>query len=255
MADAVLEVSLAGVRFDGAFQARSGFVIAPDGFTGWSESPSATQNGGDRPNSHGSFDVPMYRRSRVIGLSGHVLADGPYELEDMRDTLTGLLSDGEREPLYVQTVAGVRWANVRVVTARAVELDKRTASFTVQMVAADPRRYGDMNKFGPDTGFQVFHHGNTPAIPIIRVTGSMPSGYKITGPGGREYVVSQALSSGQTHEIRMRTGWLYRNGALQRSAVSRMQTWAIPRGQAVSMSLVPVSGTGQMTVLLPDTWM
>ena len=102
---------------------------------------------------------------------------------------------------------------------------------------------------------QVMHRGNTPGIPTIRVTGTMPSGYTINGPGGREYVVEQALTAGQTHEIRMRTGWLYRNGSLQRSAVSRMQTWAIPSASLTTMTLDPVSGSGQMTVLLHDTFM
>lgn len=255
MSEAVLEVRLAGVHFNGNSRASSGFVIEPGGLTGWAESPSGTDNGGQRTNAHGSYDVPMYRAARPLTLSGHVLADSPYDLEKMRDRITGLLSDGESGELVVQTVADVRRAKVRVVTARAPELDKQTASFIVQMIAADPRRYGDPNSFGPGTSLQVSHRGNTVAIPTIRVTGSMPSGYKITGPGGREYVVSQGLSSGQTHEIRFRTGWLYRNGALQRSAVSRMQTWAIPPGGRTSMGLVPVSGSGQMTVEVPDTFM
>lgn len=255
MSDALLEMRVAGVQFTGSPLARSGFVIAPDGLTGWAESTAGRDNGGDRPNAHGSFDVPMYRQARSITATGHILADSPEELEAMRDRITGLLSDGESGRLAVQTVNDTRWADIRVVSARAPEIDKRTASFIVQMVAADPRRYGEVNPFGPGTSLQVFHRGNTPAIPTIRVTGSMPSGYKITGPGGREYVVSQALSGGQTHEIRMRTGWLYRNGALQRAAVSRMQTWAIPPGVVASMGLVPVSGSGQMEVLLPNTFM
>lgn len=255
MSDALLEVRLAGVHFNGNPRAGSGLVIAPGGLTGWSESPSGTDNGGQRPNAHGAFDVPMYRAARAITLSGHVLAESPYDLEKMRDRITGLLGDGESGELVVQTVADARRANVRVVTARAPELDKQTASFIVQMVAADPRRYGEPNPFGPDTSLQVSHRGNTLGIPTIRVTGSMPSGYKITGPGGREYVVSQGLSSGQVHEIRFRTGWLYRNGALQRSAVSRMQTWAIPPDGRTAMSLVPVSGSGQMEVEVADTFM
>lgn len=255
MSEAILKVRLAGVPFDGDPRAVSGFVIEPGGLSGWSESPSGTDNGGARPNAHGNYDVPMYRTARALSLTGHLLADDPHSLEEMRDRITGLLSDGERGELQVETVAGIRRANVRVVTARAPEIDKTTASFIVQMVAADPRRYGEPNPFGPGTSLQVFHRGNTLAIPTIRVTGSMPSGYKITGPGGRECVVSQGLSSGQTHEIRMRTGWLYRDGALQRAAVTRMQTWAIPPAQQVSMRLVPVSGSGRMEVELPDTFM
>lgn len=256
MMEPVLNVTVGGIRFEGSPSLLSGFVIGPDGLTGWDEStPGREGAGGDRPNAHGSFDPRMYRSGRSITLTGHILAENPLQLEAMKLRLTSILSEGEKGRLEVERVNDTLWAFVRVTSARAVDLDGRTASFIVQMVAADPRRYGTLTVFGPGSSVSVNHRGNTHAIPTIVVTGSMPSGYAINGPGGKQYRVTQGLAAGQTHEIRMRNGWLYRDGDLQFGAVSRAQIWTIPPYGNTTISLDPVSGSGQIQVRVRKTIM
>lgn len=255
MPDSLLNVRIGGIEFEGDPRSDHGYVIEPGGLSGWDESTPGRQSGGERPNAHGAFNVPLFRTARTITVTGHILARSGFEFEHMKERLTGLGADGTRPRLQVEKLLGTMWTDVRVMSARTVDMDARTGSFIVQMVANDPRRFRELNEFGPGTSLSVFHRGNTVGIPVIRVTGTMPSGYTINGPNGRSYVVTQALTSGQEHEIRMRTGWLYRNGAVQRTAVSRMETWGIPAGQPVAMSLTPASGSGQMTVSQYDTFM
>lgn len=249
-------VNLGGIIFEEwPVDLDESYAIAPGGLSGWDESTAGRQAGGDRPTSHGMFDGVMYRTGRAVTLTGTVLARHAGMLREMRDRLTGVGADGKLVRLQVNWGGLVRWADVRVVSARAPEIDETTAEFIVSMTAADPRRYGPAQVFGPATTVTVRHRGNTMAIPTVTVTGSMPSGYKVTGPGGREYVVSQALLAGQTHQIDMRTGWLYRDGVLQRQAVTKAQRFSIPVATDAVVTLVPVSGSGLITVGVADTFM
>lgn len=254
----MLEVRLDGVELkDWPNTIEQGFVIERKGLSGWFESTEGrSAGGGDRPAGHGAFDVPILRSGRAITVTGHILARTQTELESMQDQLTGLLGDGQSGELEVQTDTGTKSASVRVMSARAPEHDERTAAFILQLFAADPRRYGVTRTKGPATSANPTHKGGAIAAPRIRVTGAMPSGYRINGPGGRSYVVTQALAAGQTHEIDMETGFLFRNGVWQKSATSRAETWGVPPGVASTpMTLVPVSGSGLMTVFTKDTWM
>lgn len=253
----MLNVRLAGLTFeDWPRRADRAYVIEPGGLTGWDESTDGRSNGGDRPSAHGGFDVPIFRSQRVVTVTGSILADTQKRLVHMQDRLTGLLSEGGVGRLQVTTDADVKWTDVRVHSARCPALDERTARFSVQLLAADPRRYRSTNTFGPAVTVTPLHLGAAIAVPKITVTGNMPGGYRINGPGGRQYVVTQGLAAGQTHEIDMETGWLTLNGVWQRAGVSRAETWGIRPGRPQeAMTLVPVSGSGLMTVRVIDTFM
>lgn len=232
------------------------FILAKQGLAGWDESTNGRDNGGDRPTEHGKYDVPLLRSGRAITVTGTILADSQQKLEALRDKITALGADGQAVRFMVEKPGEHRYANVRVVSAKTIDIDPTTASFVLQLVAADPRRYGDTRQYGPDTTVGARHFGTTQAIPTIYIKGSMPAGYRILGPGGREFRVRQPLVSGQLHEIRMRTGWLYRDGVLQAGAVTRAQLWTIPPGKGFTdTTIVPNSGTGQIEVRVRDTFM
>lgn len=254
----MLEVRLDGVEMKGREKnLEQGISIGPRGLAGWFESTAGRPaGGGDRPSAHGAFDVPVLRAPRAITISGNILARTQTELESMQNQIICLFADGQAGALEVQTDSGTKSAIVRVQSAKAPETDERTASFIIQLTAADPRRYGETRTKGPATSVNPTHKGRAIAAPRIQVTGAMPSGYRIDGPGGRAYVVTQPLAAGQTHVIDMETGFLYLNGVWQESGTSRAETWGVPPGVASTpMTLVPVSGAGLMTVFTKDTWM
>ncbi|MEQ6899016.1 hypothetical protein [Microbacterium sp. KR10-403] len=174
----------------------------------------------------------------------------------MRAQLTGLLADGGPGRLTVGSEGDSQWADVRLSGRTAVKVRGSTrtdAAFQVSFWAPDMRKYGELRSL-PGSTVQAYQYGNFPATPVIEVTGSMPSGYMVASQG-RQFVVNQALSSGQTHRIDLARGWLYRGSTLQSGAVDVAESFTVPGGgKPVSVVLTPVSGSGQMTVKVTDTY-
>lgn len=252
----VLSITLQQLRFESSPADRDdAFLIGPEGITGYYESTAMRGHGSDRPLGHGGFDVPVFQTSRPIQWPGHILASSGFAAAKKRDLLTGVLAEGQSGVLSVENDDGVTWASVRLVAARPGSTYGTAVPYLMQVIAADPRRYGPQAEDFVGSSVDVFHYGNVTASPVITVTGAMPSGYSILGPEGRVYTVTQALTSGHEHRIVMRTGFLYRDGVLQRGAVSRADTWGAPAGVKTTLELDPVSGSGSMDVQVPATYM
>lgn len=243
------QLRLGGLEFDGGEGDYRYTIATVSGL----ESVGIRREDTARPNAHGSFPSQGFFDARRVSWSGLVLTHSAGEQEHAIRALSGLLGGGT-ERLTAQGPSTV-WTDVRRVSVEARILrPEETASYSIVVEAPDPLLYGETATFGPATSVPVFHYGNTDAAPVVTITGTMPSGYRVNGPGGAQYIVSQALTAGQTHRIDFNTGWLYRNGVLQQGAVSRAQTFTISPGVASTMSLTPVSGSGLMTVKLTDTF-
>lgn len=231
-----------------------GLFVEKDGFTGWESGTEVRRDEVVIPGGHGSFDTPGLLSARVVSISGYAIARSQEKLGHLRGMLTGAGAAGDKLRIIVDLQGETLWADGRL-TGQPSFVDSggvRRARFQTQFWFPDPRKYGDTRTSASGAG--AFHYGNFPASPVITVTGSMPSGYTITGPVGRTYVVTQALTSGHAHRIDMRTGRLYLDGVLQVGAVSVGQTWAVPGGAAVVHTLTPVSGTGVLSVAVTDTF-
>ncbi len=256
----MLRIRVGGVtilgRPDGSSSKPKGLFVGPDGFAGWDDGPDLRREAVDRPGQHGQFDMPVFNGSRVVSIDGHALAWSESELGHLRDLIMGLGAFGDLLRLTVDHQGSTRWADVRrgakpTFQDAGIRFGLLRARFAIHFVAPNPRKFGETREF--PAGAAAFHYGNFPASPEIVVTGPKAGGYTITGPGGRQYVVTQALASGQTHRIDMSTGWLYLNGALQSGAVSQARTWAIPPGTSAVHTIT--GGTGSMAVRLTDTFM
>ena len=229
------------------------YVIEPQGLRGWFEGVGYRAEQTDRPGAHGAFDVPTYAGSRVVTLSGSIIADSVERLDHMRARLTGLLSEGTRGRIEVDGAGGTTWADVRLTgqTSVSTETTDLEARFQVQFWAADPRRYGVTRTAGEGSSAVVSHMGNFPAAPVLTVFGNSPGGYTLSGPGGRQFVVTRQLVGFAPHEVDMASGWLSVGGVVQTGAVGRADTWSVPPGQRVSMS---VSGGLSLTAKTLDTF-
>lgn len=241
-----------GMTFEGGVQAGTAYTLAwVTGFSG----AEVDRERVDRENAHGRFPAPGFLPGRPIAWGGLILAESPAELDHAIRVLTGssgvdgtdrLVAQGDRT-LWVD-VESVRIPDPTVLVPGSI------ASYEVRVEAPGAFLYGDRNTFGPGTSVPVHHYGNAAAVPVIEVTGTMPSGYTVTGPSGAQFIVSQALTSGQTHRLDFDNGWLYRNNVLQQGGVSRAETFVIKPGSPATLTLSPVSGSGQMTVKVPDTF-
>lgn len=251
-----LKVTIAGLDLLG--QGSNGFVISPDGFDGWDDGVSMRQENTARPQAHGSFDLPVYQDARTVSITGNAFADSPRELLRLGNRLTGLLAGGQSGRIQVERYGDVQWADGRLAaqTKFTERGGQNCASFQVQIWCPDPRKFGNSQDFSVALGSQaaVFHRGNYDAAPSIRVSGLMPSGYTLTGPGGRRFVVTRSAGSGESHLIDMNTGILKVNGSVVTGGVSVADTILIPPGSSTTIGLSAPSGTGTSTVTVLDTY-
>src|SRR5690554_4546514 len=189
----MLRVRIGQMVFHGF--ADDGFVLEPGGFKGWDDGVDVRRDMTDRPGAHGSFDVPGFLDSRVVALSGFCFADSEERLSWFRSQLTGLGANGDSFRVVVDHHGSTLWADARLASKPLFEADGGHASarFEIQFWFADPRKFGESRTFGPAASITAHHYGNFPSAPVLTITGASASGYTITGPGGRQFVVTRAL--------------------------------------------------------------
>lgn len=247
----MLRVRVGHLVFEGLTS--DGLLIGPDGFSGWDSGTDSKGQSVPRDDSDGDYDLPVYRQSRIVSISGQGLADSDAQLVHMGAQLTGLGSSGQLVRLIVDHHGSTTWADARVVSQ--TQWDERgghrVADFQIQFKCADPRKFGETRTFA--SGEAAFHYGNFPATPQITVSGSRPSGYTVNGPDGKRFVVTRALTAGNPHSIDMNTGLLRVNGVLVFGGVTVAETWAIPAGRQVIHTLTG-SGSGDLSVKVADTY-
>lgn len=250
-----------GLTFDGGEKISTPYTLAT--MTGFGGVGIKREKVG-RESAHGNFSAPGFLEARPIGWGGLILTDSPEDQDRAIRALSGMRGLKEASRLVSQG-AKTRWADVERADIPDPEIlvYGKIASYKCSVEAPDPFLYGETHTFVGNQWtnggkvetvpmWSVFHYGNADAIPSITITGAMPSGYSVVGPGGT-FIVSQALTAGVTHRLDFRNGWLFRNEVLQRAAVTRAETFVIPPGIPSTVSLVPASGTGVMTVKVLDT--
>lgn len=232
----------------------NGFLISPDGITGWDSAPSSRRTDAVRVGGHGSFGAPSFLNGRLVSLSGTVLADSESQLLHFLDLLASLPARGHR--MTVQDARGSRWCDVVVEGEPQVSRTggDREAGYQVQFFAANPRKFGEEREFvSSGSSVAAFHYGNFDADPVFEVSGFV-NGYRITGPSG-SYTVPGPKAASTVDRIDFGTGAFTRNGVPVTRAPSAVRRWAVPAGERVSWRVQPIgSGTGSARMLLTDTW-
>lgn len=246
-------------RPDDGNPAPVGLYVGKGGFTGWDDGAEVRGNAAPRPGKRGMFDLPSLLGGRAISITGWALAASEAELGWWRSVVTGLGADGEPVRFTVDHQGQTLWADARIEgTPRFLDTGIRhgmhRASFLMQFSVAKGLKYGETNSAGPAASVVTLNYGNFAASSLIEVTGSMPSGYTINGPLGRKYTVTQALTTGQKHLIDMANGRLFLNGVQQFKKTTARSVWAVPGGGSVPITITPVSGSGLIKALTPNTY-
>lgn len=252
-----LIVTVGFLPFYGKYHAvRDGFYIQD--FDGWEDGVVMRRNSHPFPQNHGGFDVPSFMDERKVEMSGLCYAKSWAVIGYRALMFTGALSKGTLSPVTVEQDDNVLRGQAQLgdhqqPTFKRVHGGRPLAKFEMPMTFPDPRKYGDTLTYGPGTSVTAWQYGNFSATPIYTVTGSMPDGYSIFGPEGREYRVNLALTTGHTHTINMATGALRVDGVLVFGKVTRDDTWACPSGVKTTATLTPVSGTGLIAAAVRET--
>lgn len=212
---------------------RDGFYVDADGYTGYDDGVDMRQEQTFLPLAAGSFDVPAYGGSRMLGVAGRCYASSLEKLEWYRGAFTGLGAQGDSIQVTVTNRGLTTWAhgNLSKATFAVVPGGACFAKYHLSMWLPNPRRFGDTRVFA--SGQSSFHRGNFPADPVHTVTGANAAGYTINGPAGKAFVVTQPLVSGHPHVIDMATGLLTIDGAVISGGVSQATTWQVGPGQQV----------------------
>lgn len=247
------DVHIFGRPLDG--RPLDGLYVVKNGFEGWDDGTDARREQIPRPGQHGEFDLPVLQGARVVSISGVALAPSKERLEHLRSVVTGLGATGDRLQLTVAHRGETRWAVARrggkPQFTDSGRIGRRLrASIFLQFVCADPRQYGETRLFGPAAAIGAHHRGNFSAFPVLTVAGASAGGYTVNGPDGRRYIVTTPLVAGTPHTIDMATGRLRIGGTTVIGGVSRSQTWTIPPGREVSMSVT----AGTLAAAVPDTF-
>ncbi|MDJ1113241.1 hypothetical protein [Microbacterium dauci] len=208
--------------------------------------------------SDGELDLPNDRTGpRIITLTGFAYGRTMWELGRLLIALSGALAERNDVGPFDWLEFGERFSTlVRRGTNAPARRRGSTgfADFTIRFRAPSQRVYGaSRGLIGPASAITLENRGNFHTLPIITITGNMPGGYQLTA-AGFEYVVEQALAPGQTHTVDMRDRILLRNGVAQPGAVSKAERIAIPAGHLRTITLDPVSGSGQISAVEFDTY-
>lgn len=244
----MLEIRVAGLEIRGSVRSRArvrGLVVKPEGFQGWEGMSSTRREALARAVQHGEHDTPVRLGSRVVTVDGWVLGETELDVSELSDSLTGLFA-AERTRVTISHKEKTLWAFGRAVLAECDDSghDPLTSEFQLQLVFADPRRYGDTvslpgdrldppNPAATATSIPVFHRGNFPAYPVVEIP-TAPAAYSISA-AGKTFTVTGATAGG-THEVNLRNGRVYRNG-VEMPGVGKGDLWVVPARAVVTHTL------------------
>ncbi|MEF2979110.1 hypothetical protein [Subtercola sp. YIM 133946] len=236
-----------------------GFFI--EKWKGWG--PVATKRSiTKRSNAAGSFPTQGYPDDRTLIFSGRCHANGAERMGWFENQFSGLFMDGLGGRVLVEHGGYVTWAY----GFRAdqpdfeSEIPGSTSTYQLGLWFPDPRKFGLIT---PDQIFSGPHgvniitqnDGNYEARPVMTVSGNMPGGYLVNGPNALGYGVTHAVVPGHPHVIDMNDGSLTIDGVRIYGATPiNADTWGVPpAGQAVQI-LHPASGTGNLSIAVPPTY-
>lgn len=257
------------------------FRLDETAIEGWYDGVSMRRSDEIRPNAWGDFDTAGTLASRIVALSGTAVARNRIELQEMRDTFTSVLINGDFQKMWVDTTTtDPRYMEVGL--NGAPQWSRKTdtfAAFKIDLYAPDPRIYGELRPYTiPGTGFDggmdypitydlyygvnttseiqtIQNNGNADSWPIITVTGEMPDGFRITD-NIRNYIEYRGpVTSSSPVVLDFKKGTARQRGQDRTTNIIRRDWFPIkPKSSIYPKLTYNNTGQGWMQVLAQDTW-
>lgn len=248
---------------------------------GWYDGVAMRRTSEPRPVHWGDYKTPGYLASRTITLTGTAVASNRFELQQLRNALTGELIDGGYKSMGVFTTTTDR-LYIEVGLESKVQWSRQTdtfATFKMDLIAPDPRIYGPTQTwtipgvgfnggmkypttyplyYGVDDPFEIqnlHNDGNSDAWPVITVAGTIPDGFKITDKRGNWVTYTGPVTPPNPVTLNFEEGWArQRNRDRTTQLVSR--DWFPVRPEEYVRPALHYVGSGQgwMEIKLRDTW-
>lgn len=258
------------------------FVLDPTAIIGWTDGTAARRDATPRATSNGDFSEKASMSSRLISLSGSAVGKDREELQELRDTFTGLLADGEYTQIAVETSIDTRYATVGLEgTPSWVQQSDTVAIWRLDLYAPDPYIYGVERSIhlGATTDVggglsypltypinynaqnqtavnpYINNKGNVPAWPLFVVTGDYFSGFTITDGRDRKVSYTGSVSYYAPVVIDMAKGTATQSGVDKSIYVSERGWFAIQPNQSINPAFSPVqNASGWCDILIRDTY-
>jgi hypothetical protein len=252
-------------------------------FSGW-DSPGSSLSLTQRARGHGATGSEAFFKPRVMTLSGKIIAPSVEAGRNARDELYAAV---ELDPfrLAANEEGLLRHCSVqRQDQVLAKRIGKCDTDFSVQVVAKDPRKFGDLVSLSTPlpsssggltypltypktyTGVSktgkviVTNPGNTQAPVWLRVDGPIPAGgWTVTHVGKKQaltFASSLALTSGEFVTVDMDRREVLAQGQSARSGYVTSRGWFSldPGDNEIAFSAANYSATAQLTVTTKPAW-
>jgi hypothetical protein len=254
-------------------------------FEGWEGSPASTVELTKRTRGHGSTESEAFLSHRTMSISGTVRT-GYGMLSYAEDRLNAACSLAPFQ-LAVVEAGRIRTAEARRqdrVDFKSLPGSKTTATFSIQFVAKDPRKYGelvtDSTVLPSSTGgltypvtypvtysgvtesgvIRINNPGNTQAPVWLRIDGPIPSGgWTVTHVGKKQsltFSTALALGAGEFVTVDMRKREVLAQGQSARSGYVTSRGWfeLDPGDNDIAFSAQNYSSTALLTVATKPAW-
>lgn len=263
-----------------------GTIWALEKFEGWQGSAGSTLSLAQRARAHGATASEAFLEPRVMTLAGRIRSSTPellsYAIDRLNaavtlDPFTLLVSESGR----VRHCEAQRQDAVLVSTPRGAE---SLAEYSIQVVAKDPRKYGDLITDATPLPFSsgglvypvtypvtytgvsgtgvvtINNPGNAPAPVWLRVDGPVPAGgWTVTHVGKRQsltFATALALATGEFVTVDMEAREVLAQGQSARSGYVTSRGWFTldPGDNEIAFSAQNYSPTALLTVTTKPAW-
>lgn len=252
-------------------------------FDGWG-SPGSTAELMQRTRGHGATSSEGFLKPRVMTLAGVIDAPTPLALSMAVDTLNAAVTLGGFR-LMVAEAGRIRHTEARRQDEVIINwVDGLTARFSIQIVAKDPRKFGDLVTASTRLPFsegglvypatypvtytgvsgtgvvRVNNPGNTQAPAWLRVDGPIPAGgWTVTHQGKQQsltFATALALETGEFVTVDMERREVLAQGQSPRSGYVTSRGWFSldPGDNDIAFSAQNYSSTALLTVTTKPSW-
>lgn len=251
---------------------------------GWFSPPALRVNVDLIPRADGAFEPDVaYYSARVITIAGLLSADSAAGLLEQLDELASLPRDGDLE---VTDDAGPRQLRVSLFgTPDSRVLSDVVASYAIQLLAADPLKYGptisastglptssgglvfpfvfpvDFGAGGDPGRVVLSNAGRQASWPQFTVSGGLAGGFSLscveTGQEIR-FEFPMAVSDVVTVDPRSGQAWINAESNQLSGYLTRSEWFAVPAGGSRTVqfnAIGAVSGTPMLTGMVAPAWL
>jgi hypothetical protein len=253
-------------------------------FEGWTGSPAPTLELTQRARAHGATGSESFLRPRYMSINGLILAGAHEDIDPAAARLSAAVTLDPTELIVAHTGTVRNCQAQRQGEVIVTELTDKISSYSILVVAKDPRKFGDLTTATTRLPFseggatypvtyaltytgvsgtgvvRVNNPGNTQAPVWLRIDGPVPAGgWTITHQGKQQaltFATSLALAAGEFVTVDMDKREVLAQGQSARAGYVTSRGWfsLSPGDNDIAFSAQNYSSTASLTISTKPAW-